>query len=91
MLESLTLFSKGGLVLYQHVVSPSLLAKEEKSPASFTQNEINRLVSSWMSSGSSTTSNKCFHIQGRVTSCWKESSDIIAMALYPDIMFEGPP
>lgn len=90
MLESLTIFSKGGLILYQHVASPSLLNPQasRSDAVAFVQEEMNHVLSTLILTGST----KTYHIKERTTFCWVESktSDSIGMALYPDIMFEGP-
>lgn len=86
MLESLTIFAKGGLVLYQYVANPSLLGASDAEQ--FTQQSLNELISTVILDPAS--SNKTFHIKERVTFCWLDNPDKYVIAIYPDIMFEGP-
>ena len=87
MLESLTIFSKGGLILYQYTASPSLVGAAD--PVAHTRHALN---TGWISKvlWDASSSNKTFHIDQGLSFSWKIQNDIVAVALYPDILFEGP-
>jgi signal recognition particle receptor subunit alpha len=91
MLESLTIFSKGGLILYQFTASPSLFGADDV--AVFTRQKLNdSLISKILLDPSQQQKNR--HIVENVTIAWQTLSDTnqdcFVVALYPDIMFEGP-
>jgi signal recognition particle receptor subunit alpha len=105
MLESLTIFSKGGLILYQFTASPSLFTGADDA-AVFTRQKLNdSLISKILLDPSQ--QQKSRHIVENVTIAWQTLSnandngngntdaneyvkDCLCVALYPDIMFEGP-
>ena len=89
MLESLTIFSKGGLILYQYLSDPSLMEKETgKASPGFTSAALNQtLIKKFMLDPSNT---KNFHISEGISFVWAEDVDKCIVALYPDILFEGP-
>jgi hypothetical protein len=92
MLESLTIFSKGGLVLYQYLADPTLLDKEKAGGAAspgFTTAAINQtLIRKFLLDPAKNDKN--FHISEGTSFVWAEDSEKCAIALYPDILFEGP-
>lgn len=91
MLESLTIFSKGGLILYQFTANPSLFGADDTEV--FTRQKLNdSLISKILLDPSQTQ--KTRHIVENVTIAWQTETDAnqecVYVALYPDIMFEGP-
>jgi len=91
MLESLTIFTKGGLVLYQYRSEPSLVG-DESSEGTTTSASINRCISQIVLSSSAAKANKTYHIHEGLTFSWTYggAADLVVFAVYPDIMFEGP-
>ena len=91
MLESLTIFSKGGLILYQYLADPTLLDKENgggSASPGFTTTQLNQiLIKKFLLDPSST---KHFHISQGTSFVWTEDAEKCVVALYPDILFEGP-
>lgn len=87
MLESITIFSKGGLVLYQYNASPSLVGPAN-GPENTTQLVNNVLIKTMLADPSKST--KTYHIAGGMTLLWKVEPEVCIVALYPDILFEGP-
>ena len=89
MLESLTIFSKGGLILYQYLSDPSLMEKETgRAAPGFTAAALNQTLIQKFLLDPSTT--KSFHISDGITFVWVDDGDKCIVALYPDILFEGP-
>jgi signal recognition particle receptor subunit alpha len=94
MLESLTIFSKGGLILYQFTASPSLFGADDA--ALFTRQKLNDSLISKILLDPSQSQQKSRHIVENVTIAWQAlvdtntNQDCLVVALYPDIMFEGP-
>lgn len=87
MLESFTIFTKGGLVLYQYAANPSLFGAADT--AAFTNRMLNQeLVRKILLDP--TAASKTRHIVENVTIVWQSDAENIYVALYPDIMFEGP-
>ena len=89
MLESLTIFSKGGLILYQYLSDPSLMDKDSgKAAPGFTAAALNQtLIRKFLLDPSNT---KNFHIAEGTSFVWVDDLDKCIVALYPDILFEGP-
>mmetsp|Transcript_9593 Transcript_9593/g.18501 ORF Transcript_9593/g.18501 Transcript_9593/m.18501 type:complete len:551 (-) Transcript_9593:215-1867(-) len=89
MLESLTIFSKGGLILYQYLSDPSLMEKETgRAAPGFTSTALNQtLIKKFLMDPSNT---KSFHISEGISFVWADDADKCIVALYPDILFEGP-
>lgn len=83
MLESLTILSKGGLVLFQYVASPSLVGADD--PIANTRQSLNAIIPFILNNPT-----KDVHIIGGLTFCWLQENDSMAVAMYPDILFEGP-
>jgi signal recognition particle receptor subunit alpha len=90
MLESLTIFTPGGLVLYQYCANPSLLPSAENDGESFTRHLLNnQLISKILLDPAAST--KTYHITDGVTLSWiQQKQQYVCVALYPDILFEGP-
>jgi signal recognition particle receptor subunit alpha len=90
MLESLTIFTPGGLILYQYCASPSLLPAAENDGESFTRHLLNnQLISKILLDPAAST--KTYHITDGVTLSWiQQKQQYICVALSPDILFEGP-
>lgn len=101
MLESVTIFNKGGLVLYQYRANPSVLGAGEgaANSAAFTEDHLN----SWMqrallgrkqeSQSSHDVSVETVQQAARSVAVLTESveeRDKIAVALFPDVFFDGP-
>lgn len=89
MLESLTIFTPGGLILYQYCSVPSLLQADEDT-ASNTRRVLNSQLLERILLDPSKSSTKNYHITDGVTLSWLQCKDYIIVAMYPDIMFEGP-
>jgi signal recognition particle receptor subunit alpha len=110
MLESLTIFSKGGLILYQYTANPSVMdnknTAEKDQSGVFTLNCLNQKLipnvflsttATSSSTGSSSTVSTAT-LQSRhwidgsgAAYVWLENSeDMYVVAIYPDILFEGP-
>ena len=89
MLESLTIFTKGGLILYQYTASPSLVGASDGP--SHTKQAINTTIIQNILCNP-TTGNPCkdFTISGGLSFVWKQEASYIVVAIYPDILFEGP-
>jgi signal recognition particle receptor subunit alpha len=94
MLESLTIFSKGGLILYQFTANPSLFGADDT--AVFTRQKLNDVLISKILLDPS-QQQRSRQIVENVTIAWQalstsnnDNADYLCVALYPDIMFEGP-
>ena len=105
MLESLTIFNKGGVVLYQYTSNPSVIDKDTTGGggALFTQQILQQ---SWfpLVLDPATPKDKTYLISNGITFCWTHqklrhqnsesttttTTDAIVVAIYPDILFEGP-
>jgi signal recognition particle receptor subunit alpha len=94
MLESMTLFNAGGCVLYQYSADPSLIKNSGGSDsATFTQQCIQSVVIEPLVLSPDP---KTYHITNGMTVYWKQetmdhpSMKVYAVAIYPDILFEGP-
>ena len=95
MLESLTIVTKGGLILYQYTASPSLLGAADA--VAHTNHALNQfllrdiLIGKQQQQQQQQAKNN-FYITAGMTFCWKVCDDTerICVALYPDILFEGP-
>ena len=99
MLEALTIYSKGGLVLYQYAASPSMVGAE--NAASHARQAINNSIQARIRNNNSSATNQgggggdstlsCgFHIADRLTFVWMVEPQYVVCAMYPDILFEGP-
>jgi signal recognition particle receptor subunit alpha len=102
MLESMTIFSQGGLILYQYTAQPSIVGADD--PVSFSCDSLNEdVIAKFLVDPSNT---KTYHIHSGLTYSWRKVhvgdnaaaktsvgkvvDDFYVVALYPDIMFEGP-
>lgn len=83
MLEALLIFNQGGIVLFHHRSEPSLL-KSVDHPESHVRHLLEAEVIH------DTVSNKSFKIVQGLTFSWKWMNDVCIVAVYPDILFEGP-
>lgn len=85
MLESLTIFSKGGLVLYQYTSSPDNVV----STRQFLNGWVSKIL---LNPAGDANNGKSFHISAGLTFVWLEDpvTDSYAVGTYPDIVFEGP-
>ena len=88
MLESLTIFTKGGLILYQYVSQPSLVSGVNDA-VSLTRNSVNGILASILLHPQRYP-NKTYHITEGLTFLWRQEKDYCIMLMYPDILFEGP-
>jgi len=86
MLESLTIFSRGGIVLFQYNASPSMVGAED-GPAHSCELLSSMLVGKILTDAGNT---KTYHIAEGLTFLWKTEGEVVVVALYPDILFEGP-
>lgn len=87
MLESMTIFAKGGLILYQYTASPSIVGATD-GPAHTNHLITNSLIKKILTNAA--FSQKNYHIEEGLTFLWKGLTDYTIVALYPDILFEGP-
>jgi len=88
MLESLTIFSKGGLILYQYTANPSLFGAAD-TVANTNQILNSSLIQKILLDPSQQQKRR--HIVENVTVAWlADEADRVHVALYGDIMFEGP-
>lgn len=83
MLEALLIFNQGGIVLFHHRAEPSLL-KSIDHPVSHVRHLLEAEVIH------NQITNQCFKIVEGLTFSWKWMNDICIVAVYPDILFEGP-
>jgi signal recognition particle receptor subunit alpha len=106
MLESLTIFSKGGLILYQYTANPSVMdhnntTTNTNSSQLFTLECLNeKLIPKVFLSNSSGTSPSTVStatLQSRhwidgsgAAYVWLENAELYVVAIYPDILFDGP-
>lgn len=90
MLESLTIFSTGGLIHYQYKASPSLLAAAGEGETVDTDDALNEFIIRPILCDPAINATKFYHIAGRLTFCWVATEQFYAVALYPDILFEAP-
>ncbi|CAB9514697.1 particle receptor subunit alpha [Seminavis robusta] len=102
MLESITIFNKGGLILYQYRASPSLLGAGEgaANSAALTESKLNDWLQQTMLGRKQVTAVEQRHeSMAAVTAAARSiavlvesvsEKDKFAVALYPDILFEGP-
>jgi signal recognition particle receptor subunit alpha len=112
MLESLTIFTPGGVVLYQYTAHPSLFQASAANGGAAAHS--NAVLNKWIGSillkttrrqqpsGNSgnkntttATAQKTFAIlENGITVCWLmppgAAQDYTLVAVYPDILFEGP-
>lgn len=87
MLESLTIFTSGGAILYEYVANPSLLKAE--NPTEHSRQLLNQhLITDLLIGRNDAT--KTYAIVQNVTLLWKITKDFTVVALYPDILFDGP-
>ena len=88
MLESLTIFTAGGLIAYQYMANPSLASKENNDPLTHTRQLINtHLIHNILLNQ---REDKEFHIVQGWTLSWKKRSGYYIVIVYPDILFAGP-
>lgn len=85
MLESLTVFSAGGLIHYQYKANPSLLSDAQDTIEALNESIIRPILCD-----PALNATKFYHIAGRLTFCWVVSEQFYTVALYPDILFEAP-
>ena len=101
MLESITIFNKGGLILYQYRANPSVLGAGEgmANSAALTETKLNEFMLKTIlgrkmtDEASSTRVKEAAQMAARSVAVLTESiqqQDKMAVALYPDILFEGP-
>jgi signal recognition particle receptor subunit alpha len=104
MLESITIFNKGGLILYQYRANPSVVGAGEgaANSAAFTEARLNAWMQKTLlgrkqeaSSSSSSQAEALEAVQNAsrtvaVLTEFVQEKDKIAVALYPDILFDGP-
>lgn len=88
MLESLTIFNKGGLIVYQYAAQPSLFGADDS--VAHTREALNSKLLQGILLDPASSTQKTYHIAGRLTFLWVVKEQFITVALYPDIMFEGP-
>ena len=89
MLEALTIFTKGGLVLYHYRANPSLTGDDNEGY--LTRTSCNDLLLKVILQSTSATKN--FHIDQGLSFVWSSKDvarDYMIIAVYPDILFEGP-
>jgi hypothetical protein len=97
MLESLTLFTKGGRILFQYRANPSLTNDDAET----TRAGLNHVIQTklLLNGGDSNNSNSnnqstSFCIVQAISFLWihhhAANLNYCAMATYPDIMFDGP-
>ena len=91
MLESVTIVNHGGVVLYQYTASPSLMDKEQNGGGSaFTQACLQKHWYPCLLDPASPP-DKTYLIQEGHSYLWKMvQEEFIVVAMYPDILFEGP-
>jgi len=99
MLESMTIFNRGGLVLYQYTANPTIMDKESggKGGSSYTQQVLQKHCIPVIIDPA-TPKDKSYLIKEGITFCWKAvttqngdaAQDLLVVAVYPDILFEGP-
>jgi len=82
----MTIFTPGGLILYQYTAQPSLFQATD-GPALTRQTINGELIKKILAVGNT---NKSYHIVEGITMMWKKYPNYYIVALYPDIMFEGP-
>jgi len=82
----MTIFTAGGLILYQYTATPSLFQATD-GPALTRQTLNGELLQKILAVGNTT---KTYHIVEGKTLVWKKYQQYFIVALYPDIMFEGP-
>lgn len=102
MLESITILNKGGLILYQYRANPSVLGAGEgaANSAAFTETRINSFLQRVMLGRKQEEHPTQRHeameaVQQAARSVsvledYIQQGDKIAIALYPDIFFDGP-
>ena len=104
MLESITIFNKGGWILYQYRANPSVLGAGEgaANSAAFTEARLNAWMQKELLGRKQQTSQvieqrhdamEAVQQAARSVAVLTESvtsKDKIAVALYPDIFFDGP-
>ncbi|GAX28753.1 signal recognition particle receptor subunit alpha [Fistulifera solaris] len=89
MLESITIFSPGGLIYYQYRANPSLLSASD-GPTTDTNEALNEFIIRPILCDPAINATKFYHIAGRLTFCWVAYDEFYTVACYPDILFEGP-
>lgn len=83
----MTIFTTGGLILYQYTAQPSLF--KEADGTAFTCKILNgELIQKLLSVGN--TTNKTYRIVEGITLLWRKVRNYYVVAIYPDILFEGP-
>jgi signal recognition particle receptor subunit alpha len=93
MLVSFTIFNKGGLILYQHSDEEEASSFSSSSNSSLSDSINAWLTDVYLNPTKSLTDRKA-SIDGHPTKVvveWEETSDLIAVALYPDIRHEDFP
>jgi signal recognition particle receptor subunit alpha len=93
MLVSFTIFNKGGLILYQHSDEEEASSFSRSSNSSLSDSINTWLTDVYLNPTKSLTDRKA-SIDGHPTKVvveWEETSDLIAVALYPDIRHEDFP
>mgnify|MGYP005854967083 CR=1 FL=1 len=104
MLESITIFNKGGLILYQYRANPSVLKAGEgaANSAAFTETHLNAWMQKHLlgrkqeeqtghnadATAAAAAATKAHSVAVLTESV--QERDKIAVALYPDVFFDGP-
>lgn len=83
------IFTPGGIVLYHYRSSPSLL-KSVDNPDFHVRHLVEAEVIHDAIGGGATNDTSCFRITQGLTLSWQWTNEFCVVAIYPDILFEGP-
>jgi signal recognition particle receptor subunit alpha len=83
MLDSLTIVSPGGLILYQWKAQPPVL---NPSPS---RDVLNGILEQYVCS-ELRANDRSYHIAEGITYVWRNTKSFAIVVVYPDILFEGP-